>query len=312
VGLALSGGGARGLAHIGVLKVLEREGIPIDCLVGTSMGGLIGAVYAAGMTPEAMEAEAIRMSQTRRLLDLVDRALPRRGLLEGERVRDYLAGHLGEATFDDLCLPLALVAVDLISGREIILRQGRVVDAVRATIAIPGLLAPVEMDGYRLVDGGLLNNLPADVAQHMRSEVVIAVDVTASSNGNVWLQSLGGYWFVPDRLLHIADDAQRSLSIMMAHLNQYNLQAAQPDLVIHPAIGPEIGVFGGFTRPAQIIAAGEAATEAALPQIQQAIERRRRRWPWLPPRWPVQMSKPYLKTSATGVPDSLHPRQEVR
>ncbi|MBE9507712.1 MAG: patatin-like phospholipase family protein, partial [Chloroflexi bacterium] len=107
VGLALSGGGARGLAHIGVLKILEQEGVPIHFLAGTSMGGVIAAGYAAGLSPDFMEQEALRMSSLRRLLALADPSLPQRGFFEGRRVREYLVGHLGNRTFDDLRLPLA-------------------------------------------------------------------------------------------------------------------------------------------------------------------------------------------------------------
>ena len=116
IGLALSGGGARGLAHIGVLKVLEQEGIPIDCLAGTSMGGLIAAAYAAGLSPDFLEQEAVHMGSVRQLLTLAEPPLPRRGLFEGQKVSEYLRGHLGERTFDDLRMPLALVAVDLDGG----------------------------------------------------------------------------------------------------------------------------------------------------------------------------------------------------
>jgi len=177
VGLALSGGGARGLAHIGVLKVLEREGIPIDYLAGTSMGGVIAAGCAAGLSPEFMEQEALRMTSLRRLLALADPSLPRRGLFEGQKVHEYFIGHLGDRTFDDLRVPLTLVAVDLNTGREVFLSQGQVADAVRATVALPGIFRPVERDGQLLVDGGLLDNLPADAARHIGADVVIAVDV---------------------------------------------------------------------------------------------------------------------------------------
>ena len=158
VGLALSGGGARGLAHIGVLKVLEQEGIPIDLLAGTSMGGIIAAGHAAGLGADYMAEEARRMGQLRNMIKLVDRSLPTRwGLFEGQKVQQYLASHLGEATFDELRIPLALLAVDLESGEEVVLRKGSVAEAVRATISLPGVFAPFRLDGRLLVDGGVLN-----------------------------------------------------------------------------------------------------------------------------------------------------------
>jgi len=211
VGLALSGGGARGLAHIGVLKVLEQEGVPIDYLAGASMGGLIAAGYAAGLIPDFLEQEALRMGNIRRLLALADRSLPRRGLFEGQKVRQYLAGHLGDRTFDDLRLPLALVAVDLNGGREVILRDGPVVDAVRATISLPGVFTPVERDGQLLVDGGLLNNLPADVVRQMGADVVIAVDVSTDSGAvSLVIQTLQHHRYLPNGVVDTVDVLYRS------------------------------------------------------------------------------------------------------
>lgn len=148
--------------------------------------------------------------------------------------------------------------------------------------------------------------MPADVARRMGGEVVIAVDVMGGFEDGVLLQSLGGHRLVPGRLLHIAADAQRALSIMMAHLYEYKSQGAQPDVILHPAIGPGIGIFGGFTRLTEIIAAGEAATEAALPQIRQTIERARRRSLRLPQRDPAKMRKPdapYPSPSSSLSPD---------
>ena len=110
IGLALSGGGARGLAHIGVLKVLEQEGIPIDFLAGTSMGGVIAAAYASGLSVDYIEKESLRMARLRNLITLLDRSLPRRGLVEGQKVQEYLTTHLGDKTFEEMKIPLSLVA----------------------------------------------------------------------------------------------------------------------------------------------------------------------------------------------------------
>ena len=273
VGLALSGGGARGLAHIGVLKVLEREGIPVDFLAGTSMGGVIAAAYAAGLDPDFMEQEALRMASVRRLLTLADPSLPRRGLFEGQKVREYLSAHLGERTFADLRIPLTLVAVDLNSGREVYLRQGRVVDAVRATVALPGVFTPVERDGQLLVDGGLLDNLPADAVRQMGADVVIAVDVT--SDGHTISHVIRGLHrrrYVPNGLAATIEVLWRSVAVMMAEINRRRLAEVRPEVIIRPAIPPEVTVLTGFPRATEIIAAGEQAALEALPHIRQAIE----------------------------------------
>jgi NTE family protein len=167
LGLALSGGGARGLAHIGVLKILAREGIPIDCLSGTSMGGVIAAGYAAGMSPMDMEREAIATTRLRKLIRLADPGIPDPGLLRGQRLLEYFESLLGKRTFAELEYPLALVAVDMIARQEVVLSEGTVSLALRATTAIPGLISPVETDGMQLVDGGLLDNLPVDAVRNL-------------------------------------------------------------------------------------------------------------------------------------------------
>ena len=268
VGLALSGGGARGLAHIGVLKVLEQEGVPVDYLAGTSMGGVIAAGYAAGLSPAFMEQEALRMSSLRRLLPLTDLSPLRRGLFEGQKVHEYLTGHLGDRTFDDLRVPLTLVAVDLNTGREVFLSRGQVADAVRATVALPGVFTPVERDGQLLVDGGLLDNLPADAARHIGADVVIAVDVT--SDGQVvshLAQALHRRRYVPNGLVDTGEILWRSLGVMMAEIGRRRLAEAHPEVIIQPAIPPDVTVLTGFPRAAEIIAAGEEAAQEALPRI---------------------------------------------
>ncbi|RLC75944.1 MAG: hypothetical protein DRJ03_23870 [Chloroflexi bacterium] len=270
IGLALSGGGARGLAHIGVLKVLEQEGIPIDYLAGTSMGGFIAAAYAAGLGIDFIEQEALRMASPRRLLALADPSLLRRGLFEGRKVLEYLVGHLGDCTFDSLRLPLALVTVDLNSGREVILREGQLADAVRATTAIPGVFAPVERDGQLLVDGGLLDNLPADVARGMGADIVIAVNVVTDSEAmSSLIQTFQHRRYVPNGLAGTVDVLYRSLGVMMTEISRRRLSEAHPEVVIRPEIPPEVTTLTGFPRAAEIIAAGEKATQEALPRIRE-------------------------------------------
>ncbi len=271
IGLALSGGGARGLAHIGVLQVLHRAGVPVACLSGTSMGGFIGALYAAGMAPDTMETEALCLSAPRRLVGLIDRSLPRRGLFEGRKVYECMQGYLGDLTFDDLRIPLTVVAVDLDTGQEVRLDRGRVVDAVRATIAIPGIFTPVERGGQVLVDGGLLNNLPTDVARRMGADTVIAVDVSMKqarpSVFHVWRQRLLRGPYIPNEMANTAEVLYRSLRVMRDEMHRRRLIEAPPDLIIEPDIPPDVLPLRGFPRAADIIAAGTRAAEAALPRV---------------------------------------------
>lgn len=273
IGVALSGGGARGLAHIGVLKVLEQEGVSIDLLAGTSMGGMVAAAYAAGLTPQALEREALCMASTRRLLALADPKLPRRGLFEGQKVTDYLSQHLGNCTFGDLRCPLSLIAVDLESSQAVTLSEGSVVEAVRATIALPGLFKPVERPGQLLVDGGLLDNVPADVVRRMGADVVIAVDVVGSTTTfSALIKTLREHRYVPRGLASTFDVLLRSLDVMMKEINRRRILEASPEVIIRPAVPPEVSVLLGFTRAQETMALGEKATLEAMPDIRGVLE----------------------------------------
>ena len=264
VGLALSGGGARGLAHIGVLKVLEEQGVPIHALAGTSMGGLIAAAYAAGMSTSELEAAALKMANLRELAALVDLRPPRRGLLAGEHVRKYLASFVEEAiTFDELNFPLAMQAVDLISGTEHTLQEGNVLDAVMATSAFPGVFPPVEIHDCQLVDGGVLNNLPAELPRMLGADVVIAVNVTAALDAGELDAQTDGSIFSRG----IAKDLMRVALIVSRAMTEINLKETPPDLLLCPPIPAKAGVFSGFTHAAEIIAAGETCTRENLTTI---------------------------------------------
>ena len=272
IGLALSGGGARGLAHIGVLKVLERENVPLDLLSGTSMGGVISAIYATGVSAREMEEAALQVADPRQLLKLVDRSLPRRGLLQGNKVMDYLAQWLGEYTFDQLQIPLALLAVDLNSCQKVALQEGPVLDAVRATIAIPGLLAPVERGDQLLVDGGMIDNLPVDVLRQMGASEVIAVDIaTDQQSVMLFAQELHHRRFVPDGLVDWMEVIWRSIDFLVAEVNRRVLAESPPYLLIHPTLPAGVTALTGFTLAAETIAAGEKAAIEALPQIRELL-----------------------------------------
>ena len=181
LGLALSGGGARGLAHIGFLKVLEREHIPVDYLSGTSMGSIIGAAYARGMELSQMEEEVLNSTTTRSMMRLVSLSPPTRGFLEVNKVRSVLSRFIPEAlTFDELNIPLAVCATDLIHSEAVSLYKGEVLPAVMASCAVPGIFPAVNYPPYRLVDGGVLNNLPVDLVKGLGAEKIIAIDVQAN------------------------------------------------------------------------------------------------------------------------------------
>jgi NTE family protein len=173
VGLALGGGVMRGLAHVGVLTVLKREGIPIDVVAGTSAGSLIGALYCAGLSIEDLTALALRLGWWH----IARPVFPLRGLITFLPMERYLVKLIGDLGFADLRVPLAAVATDLGRGEPYVMCEGRLAPAVRASCSVPGLVTPVEMDGRVLCDGGISNNLPVDVARSLGADYVIGVNL---------------------------------------------------------------------------------------------------------------------------------------
>jgi NTE family protein len=270
IGLTLSGGGARGLAHIGVLKVLEEEGIPIACLSGASMGGIVAAAYAAGWKPKALAEESCRMASLRQLARLIDIRPPRRGLLAGGHVRDFLAQFTPpELSFSDLRLPLALKATDLQSGSEVDLTEGSVLKAVMATSAFPGVFPAVEWQGHYLVDGGVLNNLPVDLAYGLGARLTIAVDVATAFDDPPRSSGTGPLEHLPP----LAHDVYQTVMLMAHAMTKIRLEERPPDVLIHPRIPADVGIFTGFLRAEEIIAIGEQAARHALPEIRAALDR---------------------------------------
>ncbi len=240
IGLALSGGGARGLAHIGVLQWMEENRIPVDFVAGTSMGGLIGAMYASGMSPAEMQQFVEHVNWDEALLS--EPSYPQLSFRRKEDRRGYevavplglkhgLSGPNGFSSgqgvgllfdrvafpyssisnFDDLPIPFRCVATDMLEGTPEVLKDGSLAQALRATMAIPGVFTPVELNGKVLADGGLVNNIPTEVARRMKSDVVIAVDVSTPLGGKVVLQSFSGVLDQSISLMTIAND-RRDLS----------------------------------------------------------------------------------------------------
>lgn len=283
LGLALGGGGARGLAHVGVLRVFEDEELPVGVVAGASMGGLIGAAFAAGFPAEAIEREVLSVSQRARLLRFADRLPTLQGLFSGRKFEAYLESVIGaDLRFEDLRRPLALAASDLVSGREVVLREGRVVPAMRASMSLPGVFAPVEWDGgYRLVDGGILNNVPADLARTLGADVVVAVDVLPFFREN----RLDEVPLVEPLELPLVPMAVRDIwqatFVAIAALTECNLKRSKPEVIIRPTLPVDVTLLAGFNRAEQLIAAGEDAARAALPAIHQALAERTRAAPGL-------------------------------
>jgi NTE family protein len=181
IGVALGSGGARGWAHIGVLNAARELGIPIRVVAGTSIGSLVGAVYVSGKL-DTLHDFAIHIDWKKVIYHFLELSFPRSGLVDGGRIVETLNEYLLPVPIERLPLPFAAVATDVCTGEEVRLARGSVVEAVRASIAIPGMFTPVRKDGHVLVDGGLVNPLPVCVARHLGADFVIGVDVTPGPN----------------------------------------------------------------------------------------------------------------------------------
>jgi NTE family protein len=265
IGIALGAGSARGWAHIGVLAALLDADIVPESVAGTSIGALVGAVYADDELP-ALE-EWVRALTWRKLVGYFDVSF-RGGLVKGSRLFDFLRGDLLEKRIEDLQRPFAAVATDLVNGREVWLREGPVADAVRASIAIPGLFTPWLEDDHQLVDGALVNPVPVSLARAMDADFVIAVDL----GSNI----VGRHMRKPEadkrssRRPSMLEVVTGSLDIMSVRIARSRLAGEPADAVIQPRLGG-LGLLD-YHRGAEAIAEGRAAAELMIPQIKRLLD----------------------------------------
>jgi NTE family protein len=258
VALALSGGTAKSLAHIGVLEALVEEGVPIDCIAATSGGAIVGAVYAAGLTVEEIK----EIGRELRWRDLARLTFPRLGLLNNSGVARFLTDLLGEVTFADLRVPLAIVGTDLLTGKKIVFREGSVARAAMISSSIPNVFEPVEMDGTLAVDGGLVEYLPVETAREtFHPAVVVAVN----------LGHREGRSPRPRNLLHVA----MAVTGIAARQNAI-LSEGKADVVIRPPTES----FPSFDlmASAKLIQVGYQETRARMADIRAAVEAAEPSW----------------------------------
>lgn len=297
IGLALGSGVARGWAHLGAIRALARHGVEPDVIVGTSIGAVVGGVHLAGKA-DALEAWARSLTKVR-MISYMDFRVRNGGMIGGRHLVDALRENIGDLRIEDLGIPFAAVATDLVTGHEVWLREGDLIDAMRTSFSLPGVFEPMEHDNRWLVDGALVNPVPVSVCRALGAQMTIAVNLNADIIGKerragAPVPTVAGFDLLnelqqseesskPSRIGTLARRLFRrepthpsmfgvmisSLGIVQDRISRSRLAGEPPDVHITPRLG-SIGLFE-FDRADEIIAEGEAAVERVLPDLHDAI-----------------------------------------
>ncbi len=249
VGIALGGGAAKGFAHIGVLKMLEANGLAPAVVAGTSAGSVVGALYASGMNAFDLQEKAVALDESK----IRDLQLSSGGLVQGQKLEDYVNEQVRRKPLEQLPKPFVAVATRLEDGERTVFARGNTGQAVRASSSVPGVFQPVAIGAHHFVDGGIVSPVPVDAARQLGADLVIAVDISNKARGKA-----------PE---HMLGALNQSIAIMGQKLGQAEL--ARADVVIRPKVldmGP-----ADFSQRASAIVEGEKATLAAMPQIRERI-----------------------------------------
>jgi NTE family protein len=308
LGLALGSGAARGWSHIGVIEALEEEGIHADIVTGTSIGSIVGAAYACNNIA-ALKQAALTLDVKTILLHFLEFTVPRAGLIDGAKVVEFIGEQLHETSIEALSKPFACVATDVLSGKEYVFKSGELLTAIRASISMPGIFAPIYHDGRVLIDGGVVNPVPVDLARELGADIVIAVDINhgivhsgkksiPTNHLQRWRENsektkrdrfgivdrfqqtidnfdadkLGPMkrYIAPDPIPNIFDVLGNSIRIMEAQITESKLAVFPPNILIRPDVA-DVDILE-FNRAEETIAAGYAATREAMPTIKQVLE----------------------------------------
>ncbi|MDY6851749.1 MAG: patatin-like phospholipase family protein [Thermodesulfobacteriota bacterium] len=303
-GLALGSGSARGWAHIGVIRALAEAGIRVDYIAGSSIGAVVGAVFASGNT-DALEDVVLQLDW-RQITYFFDVILPKSGLIDGKKISTFIRNHVKGINIEELSIPFCAISTDLATGDEVAIRDGDIIEAVRASISVPGIFTPVKKNGAVLVDGGLVNPVPVSVAREMGADFVIAVDLnhdivgrkgfrrtsapgpgvtslekenTQRAKKNKILEVLNNklasvdfsalsqikQWMGTEPLPNIFEVLVSSINIMETQITVTKLKTDPPDLLIQPKLGHI--KFLEFNRAKEAIAEGYNETKAQLERI---------------------------------------------
>lgn len=253
IGLALGAGGARGLAHIGVLHVLEEHHIPVHCIAGSSIGALVGSLYAAGHSPQQMR-KFLSFFPQRYWLDYT---VPKMGFVAGDKVKEIVRMLTKNKRIEELNMPLAIVATHLQSGERRVFRQGPVAEAVRASVSIPGIFEPAVIDGEMYIDGGVVDRVPVSVLKTMDVDLIIAVDV--SYDGET----------TNEQISNIFDVIAQTIDIMEREILKQRM--LDVDLLIRPQVSQYSTTM--FHKAEEIVEKGIAAAQEAWPELKEAISK---------------------------------------
>jgi NTE family protein len=251
IGVALGGGFARGMAHIGVLKVLEQEGIPVRIIAGTSVGALIGACYCSGLSIEELE----KVAHSVRFTTFARWTVSRYGFASNDRMMQFLNRTLKVKTFEELQIPLGITATDFNSGEGVVFHSGSMVDPIRASCAYPGMFLPVNIRGRWLVDGMLSHPVPTSPLHEMGADRIIAVH-------------LRGQWTKDGAPRHLFDVIGQSFAIAQDQMS--HLWRGAADVIVEPNVAGF--AYDDFKRAGELITAGEIATKKVLPEIRKWLE----------------------------------------
>ncbi len=255
VALALGGGASKGFAHIGVIKVLKENNIPVHIVTGTSAGAVVGSLYASGMSPDRMELEAEMLDKS----DVVDLTLSSKGFIKGEKLQAWINRKVKNQPMEKFPIRFGAVATEFSSGNMTVFNSGNTGQAVRASASIPNVFLPVQISGRQYVDGGLSAPVPVSAAKRMGANFVIAVDISAKPEA---MNSGSGFWSQLDQSLNIMSTAA------------LNSELAQAQVVIKPQV-QKLGAVGGFEQKEFAVKLGESAARAALPKIKAELAKYR-------------------------------------
>jgi len=256
IGLALGSGGARGLSHIGVIKILKENNIPIDFIAGSSIGALVGGFYASGISIEEIEKIALD-TNWRQIFSLIDFSFSKSGLVEGEKVKKFIKDNIKNLDFKDCKIPFSSVATDIKNGNAVVFNSGEMGTAIRASISVPLFFKPVKIGDKLLYDGGLSQPVPVSIVRNMGADIIIAVNV---NDGYLDKVKDGDHSFYTI--------TQNSIRIMNKNLASYNIASA--DIVISPVVNNT--KWNEFINGEKLILAGEEATKKVLSELKRKIE----------------------------------------